>query len=111
ASPTLGDCFARLLSWPIEFQADEINFLLFPNRKNDLLKRVASATMRGRDNMVNAAQILPPVIGQCMAASPHRSDELVVLMHQVNYTTRICSSLRGLDYQPLYRVVADLVDP
>jgi hypothetical protein len=110
-SPTLGDCFRRLLSWPVEFQADEINFLLFPNRSKELLKRIASATMRGRTNMVNAAQILPPIIQQYMTTPTHRNAELLALMYQVNYTTRICNSLVVLDYQPLYSVITDLVDP
>jgi hypothetical protein len=111
ASPTLGDCFGRLLAWPVEFQQDEINFLLFPNRRDDLLKRVASATMRGRTNMVNAAQILPSMIQRYITTPTHRNAELIALMHQVNYTTRICSSLVVLDYQPLYSVITDLVDP
>jgi hypothetical protein len=109
ASPNFGDCFLRLLRWPIEFQAPEIDLLL--SRKADLLKGVTSATMRGRTNMVSAAQVLPVVIQQVMAAAPHRSVELIALIHETNYTTRICSSLAQLDYQPLYRVIADMVDP
>jgi hypothetical protein len=109
ASPDLGDCFARLLLWPKEFQAAEFDFLL--SRKVDLLKGIASATMRDRTNMVNAARILPNIIQQYVTATPHRSAELIALMHEANYTTRICSSLQRLDYQPLYRVIADMVDP
>jgi hypothetical protein len=109
ASPNLGDCFVRLLLWPNEFQPKEFDFLL--SRKAELLKRIASATMRGRDNMVNAARILPAVIQQYVTATPHRSTELIALMHDANYTTRICSFLVKLDYQPLYRVVTDMVDP
>jgi hypothetical protein len=110
ASPNLGDCFVRLLLWPKEFQAAEFDLLL-TSRKAELLKGIASATMRGRDDMVNAARILQAVIDQYIAATPHRFTELIALMHEVNYTTIICSFLVKLDYQPLYRVVADMVDP
>jgi hypothetical protein len=113
-SPNLGDCFMRLLLWPKEFQAAEFDWLLFPSRKAKLLEGIASATMRGRDNMVNAARILPdPVIRQYTTATPtpYRSTELIALMHEANYTTLICSSLVKLDYKPLYRVIADMVDP
>src|ERR1700712_1680508 len=109
ASPTLGDCFVKLLLWPGQFQAAEFDLLL--NRKADLLKGITSATMRGRTNMVNAAQVLPAVIQQYLTTTPHLSDELIGLMYEANYTTRICSSLAMLDYQPLYGVVADMVDP
>lgn len=109
ASPTLGDCFARLLGWPAEFHADEIDLLL--SRKAELLKRVTSATLRDRKNMVDAARIHPSVIQQYVTATPPRVNELVALMHEVNYTTRIGVSLVALDYQPLYGVIADMVDP
>lgn len=109
ASPDLGDCFVRLLLWPKEFQAAEFDMLL--SRKAALLKGIASATMRDRTNMVNAARILPAIIQQYVTATPHRSAELIAVMHEANYTTRICSSLQRLDYQPLYRVIADMVDP
>ena len=109
ASPNLGDCFVRLLLWPNEFQAAEFDLLL--SRKADLLKGIASATMRARTNMVNAARILPAIIQQYVTVTPHRSTELIALMHEANYTTRICFSLAMLDYQPLYSVIADMVDP
>lgn len=109
ASPTLGDCFAKLLSWPSQFQSAEFDRLL--NSKPDILKGITSATMRGRTNMVNAAQVLPGVIQQYVSATPHRANELIGLMHEARYTTRICTSLALLDYQPLYGVIADLVDP
>jgi hypothetical protein len=109
ASPDLGDCFVRLLLWPKEFQADEFDLLL--SRKVDLLKGITSATMRDRTDMVNAARILPAITQQYVTATPHRSTELIALMHEANYTTRICSSLQRMDYQPLYRVIADMVDP
>jgi hypothetical protein len=67
--------------------------------------------MRDRINLINACRVLPSVIQQYLASPPHRSNELVATMHEVNYTTRICSSLVLLDYQPLYRVIADMVDP
>ena len=109
ASPNLGDCFARLLQWPNEFQADEIDLLL--SRKGDLLRGITSATMRDRTNMVNAARIIPAIINLYTALTPHRSNELISLMHEANYTTRIGASLVALDYQPLYGVIADMVDP
>jgi hypothetical protein len=84
-SPTLGDCFSRLMQWPVEFQADEIDLLL--SRKADLLKGITSATMRERTNMVNAARILPAVIQSYLTLMPHRLAELVALMHEANYTT------------------------
>ena len=108
ASPDLGDCFARLMNWPVEFQADEIDILL--SRKAELLKGVTSATMRQRTNMVNAAHVHPDVIALYLALSPPRAAELVSLMHELNYTTRICTSLERLDYQPLYGVITEMVD-
>ena len=108
-SPNLGDCLVRLLHWPTAFQASEIDFLL--TRKAELLKGITSAAMRNRTNMIAASTILPAVFDQYAASPPHRSNELVSLMHEVNYTNRICSALVPLDYQPLYRVVADMVDP
>jgi len=62
ASPTLGDCFVRLLQWPVQFQPPEIDSLL--SRKSDLLKGITSATMRERTHMVDAAHIHPNVIAQ-----------------------------------------------
>jgi hypothetical protein len=109
ASPNLGDCFTRLFQWPGEFQPAEIDWLL--SRQAELLKGVTSATMRDRTNMVSAARVVPGVIQSCIALAPHRSNELVALMHEVNYTTRIGASLVALDYQPLYGVIADMVNP
>jgi len=109
ASPNLGDCFVRLLQWPSQFQPAEIDILL--SRKAELLKGITSATMRERTNMVNAARIHVSVIQQYSVAAPHRWNELVALMFEVNYTTRICFSLERLDYQPLYGVITDMVDP
>ncbi len=109
ASPNLGDCFVQLLEWPVEFQEDEIDLLL--SQKVELLKRVTSATMRERTNMVAAARILPIVVAQTIEAAPHRAGELVALMHEVNYTTRICGDLARLFYTPLYDVIRDTVDP
>lgn len=109
AGPTLGDCFTRILQLPTVFQAPEIDALLAD--KAGLLKTVTSATMRERTNMVNAARIHPTVINQYLAVAPHRSDELVSLMFELNYTTRICTELAVLNYQPLYGVITDMVDP
>lgn len=108
-SPTLGDCFTRLMQWPVEFQADEIDLLL--SRKADLLKGITTETMRERTNMVNAARILPAVIQSYLTLMPHRFGELVALMHEANYTTRIGDLLVRLDYNPLYQVIADMVNP
>jgi hypothetical protein len=109
ASPTLGDCFEKLLTWPVQYQAAEIDWLL--TRKADLLKGIANATLRERTNMVNAAHIHPNVIAHYLAAAPHRVNDLVALMHEVNYTVRICQSLAELDYHPLYAVITDMVNP
>ena len=97
------------MQWPVEFQADEIDLLL--SRKADLLKGITSATMRERTNMVNAARILPAVIQSYLTLMPHRFAELVALMHEANYTTRIGDLLVRLDYNPLYQVIADMVNP
>ncbi len=109
ASPTLGDCFEKLLTWPVQYQAAEIDQLL--NQKTELLKGITNATLRERTNMVNAAHIHPNVIVHYLAAAPHRVNDLVALMHEVNYTVRICLSLAELDYQPLYAVITDMVNP
>lgn len=109
ASPTLGDCFDRLLTWPTQFQPAEIDWLL--GKKAALLKGITSATMRDRKNMVDAARVHPDVIARYHAAMPHRVNELIALMFEANYTTRICMPLTRLDFRPLYNVVADMVDP
>ena len=108
-SPTLGDCFRRLLQWPLEFQPAEFDALL--SRKAELLKAITSATMRERTNMINAAIVPEAAINQYQASTPHRSSDLLSLMHEVNYTTRICSSLRGLEFAPLYDVLTEMIDP
>ena len=124
--PNLGDCFARLLRWPVEFQEGEFERLI--KCKDRLLTGIASATMRGRTNMVEAASLTldpadAPIITQFIQATqhpPYSTDfteliplmqELIALMHEVNYTITICSSLRVLDYGPLYDVITDMVDP
>jgi hypothetical protein len=109
ASPTLGDCFDRLLLWPLPFQPAEIDLLL--SQKAALLKGVTSATMRDRTNMIAAAHVHPDVIGRYLLAAPHRMNDMLALMHEVNYTTRTCFSLTRLDFRPLYNVIADMVDP
>lgn len=116
ASPNLGDCFAQLLQWPVQFQHAEFDFIL--NRKGALLKGIASATMRERTNMVKAASMsiegeATGVIEQYynMVSSYSKADELIRLMHEVRYTTRICGSLVDLHYRPLYGVIAEMVDP
>ncbi len=107
--PVLGDVFLRVLQWPVEFQPAEFDLIL--GRKSDLLRTVASATLRRRDSMVRAARILPGIIGIYDALAPHREDELVRLMHEVNYTTRICASLEMMRYDDLYNVLLDMADP
>jgi hypothetical protein len=109
ATPNLGDCFTRLLQWPAEFQPPEFDLLL--SRKGDLLKTITSATMRNRVFMINSARIPPGVINQYLALTTHRVNELVALMYEVNYTTRICAALARLEYRPLFDVIADTVDP
>ena len=109
SSPTLGDCFLRLLLWPKEYQAAEFDLLL--SRKAEILKGVTSATMRQRENMVAAALVHPDVIGQYLLVTPHRWKELVALMYEVNYTRRICFSLAKLDIKPLYSEIDDMVEP
>jgi hypothetical protein len=107
--PNLGDCFMRLLAWPKEFQAAEFDLLL--SSKGPLLKGIASATMRERKNMVEAARIHINVISQYLVVVPHRVNDLMALMFEVNYTTRICALLVAFDYRPLYDVIADMVNP
>ncbi len=109
ASPNLGDCFECLLSWPPAFRGAEIDLLL--SRRGELLTGITSATMRNRTNVISASRVLPAVVQRYVASPSYRSNDLLALMHEANYTTRICSSLRPLDYQPLYRVIADMVDP
>jgi hypothetical protein len=109
ASPDLGDCFMQLLQWPAQFQPAEIDLLL--SRKDDILKGVTSATMRDRTNMIAAAHVGPDVIAAYQATTLARRDELTSLMMEVGYTTRICTALALLDYQPLYAVITDTVDP
>jgi hypothetical protein len=109
SSPTLGDCFVRLLLWSKEYQAAEFDLLL--SRKDEILKGVTSATMRQRDKMVAAALVHPDAISQYLAATPYRWQELVALMYEVNYTRRICLSLAKLNIQPLYSEIDDMVEP
>jgi hypothetical protein len=111
ASPNLGDCFQHVLQWPIEFQKAEIDHQL--NRKGDLLRTITSAAMRDRTNMINAARVFPAVITQYLTTvpAPHLAIKMAAMMHEANYTTRICASLVRLDYFPLYSVVTDMVDP
>lgn len=110
ASPNLGDVFAKILQWPVEYQAAEFDVIL-NDKRADLLKGIASATLRHRDAMVNASLILKDVITAYDNAAPYRKDDLIRLMHQVNYTRRICASLEMLRYDDLYNVILDLADP
>jgi hypothetical protein len=109
SSPNLGDCFLKVLRWPGEFQPAEFDAIL--DMKKDLLKGIASATLRYRTNMVNAARIPPSVITELDSRAPHHEDDLIRLMHQINYTTRICVSLEMLRYDDLYNVLLDLANP
>jgi len=108
-SPTLGSSLSQLLRWPEPWRSVEIDTLLGVGR-GALLKSITSATMRGRDGSVNAAHIDPGVIGAFGAAPLAKGAEIVGLMHEVIYTSNICSGLRKLDYTPLYLIVADMVD-
>lgn len=108
-SPNLGDCLAHIVQSPVPFQASEIDEVL--SHKNKILSDITSATMRDRTNMVNAARVLPAVIQMYLTLMPHRFNDMIALMHEANYTTRIGVSLVALDYQPLYGVIADMVNP
>jgi hypothetical protein len=108
ASPTLGDCIDKLMSWPVEFQPDEIDKLL--SRKAEILTRITSAVMRDRVNMVNAARVTSEAVQRVWARQPHRANDLTAFLVEVRYTTQIGLSLARLDYRPLYPVLADLVD-
>lgn len=109
ASPNLGDCFTKLLQWPLIFQPAEFDFIL--GRKLALLMGIASATLRNRSNMVNAARVTPAVIQAYDATAPHREDDLIALMYEINYTTRVCASLELLKYDDLYNVILEMADP
>ncbi|MCO5223306.1 MAG: hypothetical protein M9947_17280 [Thermomicrobiales bacterium] len=108
-SPTLGNCIERLLTWRPDFVAGEIDLIL--SKKADILKRVASATLRDRTWMVSAAHVHPDTIAHVVAVDPHRASDLVALLHEVTYTVRICSGLRALFFDPLYTIVTEMVDP
>lgn len=109
SSPTLGNCIDQLLTWPPQYQPNEIDWLL--SQKSELLKRIASATLRERTNMSNAAHVHPDVIGRVVGAAPHKANQLVSMLHEVTYTSRICYSLAQLHFQPLYAVILEMVDP
>lgn len=109
ASPTLGDCIERLLGWRLDFLPGEIDLILAS--KDALLKRVAAATLRNRTNMIRAAHVHPDTIARVVAVNPHRSSELVAMLHEVTYTVQICSGLKDLYFNPLYRVITVMVDP
>ncbi|SCK05649.1 MULTISPECIES: hypothetical protein [unclassified Streptomyces] len=106
--PTLGDCVQQVLRWPAVFQPPEINNVL--SQKAELLKRITSATLRGRPAMESAALVGVPAVAAATTAS-HRAAELVRLLHEAEYTTTICAALRALDYHPLYTVLTVMVDP
>jgi hypothetical protein len=108
-SPTLGDCLDALMRWPAQYHKDEIDYIL--SLKPELLRGVASASMRDRTNMVNSARVALTVIQAYIALMPPRFNEVVALMHEVNYTTTIGAALVALNYDPLYAVVADMVNP
>jgi hypothetical protein len=109
ASPDLGDCIERLLGWRPDFLKGEIDLILAS--KDELLKRVASATLRNRTNMIAAAHVHPDTIARVVTVNPHRSTELVAMLHEVTYTVRICSGLKDLYFDPLYKVITEMVDP
>lgn len=109
SSPNLGDCFLKILQLPVKFQKAELGAIL--NKRAEILNDVASATLRNRTKMVDAARIVTDVITAFDNAAPHREDDLIRLMHQINYTRRICISLEMLRYDGLYDVILDLADP
>jgi hypothetical protein len=61
--------------------------------------------------MVSAASIPVVVIALYDSKAPPREDDLVQMMHQTNYTTRICMSLERLIYFDLYSVILEMADP
>ena len=109
ASFNLGDAFLKVLQWPLEFQGAEFDAIL--DQKAALLGTIASACLRRRDSMQNAAMIDVTVIQRYAATVTFRVDELVRLMHEVRYTVRICASLARLQYKDLYSVLLDMADP
>jgi hypothetical protein len=110
AAPNLGDCFLKVLRWPAQFQPAEFDAILAT--KGDLLGSIAGATLRGRTSMVDAAWVSPEdVIKAFDQGAPPGKDDLIRLMHQINYTTRICLSLARLEYSDLYDVLLELADP
>src|SRR4051812_12179898 len=96
ASPNLGDVFMKIRQAPVEFQPNEIDFVLAQG--TELLKRVASAGLRNRSSMVEASRIVTDVIQAYATSVPpvHRVDDVVTLMRRVNYTRRICYQLELL---------------
>lgn len=107
--PTLGDALIKVLGWKKDFHANEFDEIL--NQKANILRTVASATMRKRYPMVQSALIAPHVIQAFDAAAPHREDDLVRMMHEVNYTTRVCTSMAQLMYRDLYDTLLDMANP
>ncbi|BDV31430.1 hypothetical protein [Microbacterium terricola] len=107
--PTLGDCVLEILRLPSVHMPGEIDRLLA--RKDAVLGGIASVTMRERVAPRDAARVIPQVIQACIDRGPHRVNELVALLHEANYTTRICAPLARLDYRPLYDVITDMVNP
>lgn len=108
ASPTLGDCIDKLMSWPAEFQPGEIDLLL--SRKAEILTRITSAVMRDRVNMANAARVTAEAVMRVWSLQPPRANDLTAFLVEVRYTTQIAHSLARLDYRPIYPVLADMVD-
>ena len=108
ASPTLGDCIDKLMSWPASFQPADIDMLL--SRKGEILTRITSAVMRDRVNMANAARVTAEAVQRVWNRQPHRVKDLTTFLAEVRYTTQIAHSLARLDYRPIYPVLADTVD-
>lgn len=110
-SLNLGDVFQKIRTWPLPHQPFGLDSVLATRR--ELYKRVASATMRHRESMTQAARVPASVIIAYDTAIPpvHRRNELLQMMYQVNYITRICVQLEMLRYEDLYNVLMDMADP
>lgn len=107
----LGDVFEKIRTWPLPYQPFGLDRVLAT--RPELYRRIASATMRHRETMTQAARVPASVIIAYQTAIPpvHRRDELLQMMYQINYITRICVQLEMLRYVDLYNVLMDMADP
>ncbi|MEX0405441.1 hypothetical protein ABGN05_07215 [Aquibium sp. LZ166] len=107
----LGDVFLKIRTWPLPYQPFGLDRIL--GTRPEIYRRIASATMRRRESMTQAARVPAFVITAYDTAAPpvHRRNELFQMMHQINYTTRICVQLEIPRYDDLYNVLLDMADP